>query len=235
MLVTGLATLIGVAGAEEVFAAERSQSTTRTASAARTSAESGIASVYSTDSGSRVASGGKLNPGALTAAHRTLPFGSKVLVTNKRNGRSVVVTINDRGPFIRGRVIDLTPAAAKQLGFSGLTSVSVEKHVPPKTLDAKTMDAKLIEPKPIETKPIETKAIATNSSEPTGFGLSSAATRPVTLKPLDTTGTVMKPGDAPISEPIADGKKGDRLKPAEKTLERDAVIKKPLETKAAAN
>jgi rare lipoprotein A len=229
MLVTGLAaTLFGVVGAEGVFAAERgaaerSQSTTRTA-AARPSSESGIASVYSTDSGSRVASGGNLNPGALTAAHRTLPFGSKVLVTNKRNGRSVVVTINDRGPFVRGRVIDVTPAAAKVLGFSGLTSVSVEKHVAPKT-----MDAKLIEPKPIETKPI-----ATRPSEPTGFGLSSAATRPVDMKPLDATGAVMKPGDAPISEPIADGKKGDRLKPAEKTLERDAVIKKPLE-KAVAN
>jgi rare lipoprotein A len=235
VLVTGLAAaLIGVVGAEEVFAVERGA--TARAPAARTSAESGIASVYSTDSGSRVASGGNLNPGALTAAHRTLPFGSKVLVTNKRNGRSVVVTINDRGPFVRGRVIDVTPAAAKVLGFSGLTSVSLEKHVSvEKNLAPKTVDAKLIEPKPIETKPIATKPIATGPSAITGFGLSSAATKPVVLKPLDTTGAVMKPGDTPISEPIADGKKGDRLKPAEKTLERDAVIKKPLEPKATAN
>jgi len=77
------------------------------------------------DSGT--ASGQKLNPQALTAAHRTLPFGSKVKVTNKHNGRSVVVTINDRGPFVRGRVIDVTPAAARVLGFSGLAQVSIDK------------------------------------------------------------------------------------------------------------
>ena len=85
--------------------------------------QAGIASVYSTDSGTGTASGQKLNPGALTAAHRTLPFGTKVRVTNKRNGRSIVVTINDRGPFVRGRVIDLTPAGARAIGFSGLTQV----------------------------------------------------------------------------------------------------------------
>ena len=87
--------------------------------------ESGVASVYSTESGSGTASGQKLNPGDLTAAHRTLPFGTKVRVTNKNNGRSVVVTINDRGPFVRGRVIDVTPAAAQALGFSGLTHVTL--------------------------------------------------------------------------------------------------------------
>lgn len=88
--------------------------------------ETGIASVYSHESGSGTASGQKLNGGALTAAHRTLPFGSKVKVTNKRNGHTVVVTINDRGPFRRGRVIDVTPAAARALGFSGLTQVTLE-------------------------------------------------------------------------------------------------------------
>jgi rare lipoprotein A len=61
----------------------------------------------------------------LTAAHPTLPFGSEVKVTNKSNGRSVVVTINDRGPFVRGRLIDVTPAAARVLGFSGLTQVTL--------------------------------------------------------------------------------------------------------------
>jgi rare lipoprotein A len=86
----------------------------------------GLASVYSTESGSRTSSGGRLNPGALTAAHRSLPFGTKVRVTNKKNGRSVVVTVNDRGPFVRGRVIDVTPAAAHVLGFSGLAPVSLE-------------------------------------------------------------------------------------------------------------
>jgi len=66
-----------------------------------------------------------MSPGALTAAHRTLPFGTMVQVTNTRNGRAVVVRINDRGPFIRGRVIDVTPAAAHALGFSGLTHVTL--------------------------------------------------------------------------------------------------------------
>src|ERR1044071_502947 len=85
-------------------------------------AESGIASVYAY-SGQRTANGERAQPSGFTAAHRTLPFGTRVRVTNKRNGRSVVVRINDRGPFVRGRVIDLTPAAAHALGFSGLASV----------------------------------------------------------------------------------------------------------------
>jgi rare lipoprotein A len=58
-----------------------------------------------------------MNPAKLTAAHRSLPFGTKVLVTNKRNGKSVVVRINDRGPFIRGRVIDVSKAAAANIGM----------------------------------------------------------------------------------------------------------------------
>ena len=74
----------------------------------------GVASVYSHESGSATASGEKLDREAFTAAHRTLPFGTKVKVTNKSNGRSVIVTINDRGPFVRGRVIDVTPAAARE-------------------------------------------------------------------------------------------------------------------------
>jgi rare lipoprotein A len=89
-------------------------------------AESGTASVYSYETGSKTASGERLNPGGLTAAHRTLPFGTRVRVTNKSNGRTVTVRINDRGPFVRGRIIDLTPAAANQLGFSGLAPVIVE-------------------------------------------------------------------------------------------------------------
>jgi len=90
------------------------------------SAQSGIASVYSVESGSKTASGGRLNPGTLTAAHRTLPFGTKVRVTNKHNGRSVIVTVNDRGPFVHGRVIDLTPAGARAIGFTGTVPVTVE-------------------------------------------------------------------------------------------------------------
>jgi len=86
--------------------------------------QTGIASVYAYK-GQRTASGQVANPAGLTAAHRSLPFGTRVRVTNLRNGRSVVVRINDRGPFIRGRVIDVTPAAARALGFSGLTRVSL--------------------------------------------------------------------------------------------------------------
>src|SRR6478609_4388657 len=88
-------------------------------------AEKGIASVYAYD-GEKTANGERANPRGLTAAHKTLPFGTKVRVTNKRNGKSVVVRINDRGPFVRGRVIDLTPAGAQALGFSGLAPVSLQ-------------------------------------------------------------------------------------------------------------
>jgi rare lipoprotein A len=94
--------------------------------AAAPQTETGIASVYSYEAGSITASGEKLNAEALTAAHKTLPFGTKVRVTNKNNGLVVVVTINDRGPFIRGRIIDLTPAGARALGFNGLAPVVVE-------------------------------------------------------------------------------------------------------------
>ena len=88
-------------------------------------AEAGIASVYAY-SGGKTASGERANLGGLTAAHRTLKFGTQVRVTNRRNGRNVVVRINDRGPFVRGRVIDITPAAARALGFSGLAPVTVD-------------------------------------------------------------------------------------------------------------
>lgn len=95
-------------------------------SVAIASAQDGIASVYSTSEGTRTASGRKLDNHALTAAHRSLPFGTNARVTNKRNGRSVVVTITDRGPFVRGRIIDLTPAGARALAFNGLARVHLE-------------------------------------------------------------------------------------------------------------
>jgi rare lipoprotein A len=86
--------------------------------------QSGLAAIYSYRGG-KTASGERTNPKNLTAAHRSLPFGTMVRVTSRKNQRSVVVRINDRGPFNRGRVIDLTPAAARQLGFSGLTMVDL--------------------------------------------------------------------------------------------------------------
>ena len=94
-------------------------------SAEKVSGQSGLAAVNSHHLG-RTASGESSEAARLTAAHRTLPFGTMVRVTNSRNGSSVIVRINDRGPFTRGRVIDLTPAAAHQLGFSGLTPVRLD-------------------------------------------------------------------------------------------------------------
>lgn len=87
------------------------------------SAQEGIASVYS---GERTANGEYASASGLTAAHRSLPFGTQVRVTNHQTGRSVIVRINDRGPFVRGRIIDLTPAGARALGMDGLAHVSVE-------------------------------------------------------------------------------------------------------------
>ncbi len=78
----------------------------------------GKASYYGSElSGRRTASGERFDPTALTAAHRTLPFGTRVLVTNTGNGRSVVVRINDRGPFHGNRMIDLSREAARQIGL----------------------------------------------------------------------------------------------------------------------
>jgi rare lipoprotein A len=75
--------------------------------------------------GRRTASGETLNTNDLTAAHRTLPFGTKVRVVNKKTGKSVVVRINDRGPYAHGRVIDLSKASAQAIGISGVGSVTV--------------------------------------------------------------------------------------------------------------
>jgi rare lipoprotein A len=90
--------------------------------ALRADAQTGIASVYS---GERTANGEYANATRLTAAHKSLPFGTLVRVTNKRNRRSVVVRINDRGPFVRGRIVDRTPAAAKAIGCNGLAPVDI--------------------------------------------------------------------------------------------------------------
>ncbi len=97
------------------------------ASASPALAQCGRASWYALHS--KTASGERMNPSAMTAAHRSLPFGTKVKVTNKNNGKSVVVRINDRGPFIRGRVLDLSKGAARELGFvqSGHTSICMAR------------------------------------------------------------------------------------------------------------
>jgi rare lipoprotein A len=86
----------------------------------------GMASFYGNESGSKTASGQRFNQNAMTAAHKTLPFGTKLRVTH--GGRSVVVTINDRGPFIRGRVLDLSTGAARAIGLTsrGVGHVTAE-------------------------------------------------------------------------------------------------------------
>jgi peptidoglycan lytic transglycosylase len=92
-------------------------------------AEDCVASVYavgdSSQPGTKTASGIPLDDNAMTAAHKSLPFGSKVKVTNKKSGDAVTVTITDRGPYVKGRCIDLSKAGASALGFAGLVLVSV--------------------------------------------------------------------------------------------------------------
>jgi rare lipoprotein A len=90
-------------------------------------AQSGIASVYGgKGEQQKTANGETTNASALTAASKTLPMGTHVRVTNRQTGRSVVVRINDRGPYVHGRIIDLMPAAARAIGCSGLAYVDVE-------------------------------------------------------------------------------------------------------------
>lgn len=91
-------------------------------------AQCGGASWYALDA--ITASGERMDPSAMTAAHRSLPFGTRLEVTNRRNGRSVVVRVNDRGPFVGGRILDLSKAAAAELGFvrAGHTKVCLERR-----------------------------------------------------------------------------------------------------------
>ena len=93
------------------------------------SAGSGLASYYSDKyQGRKTANGETFDVNKMTAAHKTLAFGTMVRVTNEQNGKSVVVTINDRGPFIKGRVIDLSPAAARRIDMvkAGVVPVKLE-------------------------------------------------------------------------------------------------------------
>ncbi|MGA7373819.1 MAG: septal ring lytic transglycosylase RlpA family protein [Methyloceanibacter sp.] len=90
-------------------------------------AQAQVATYYGKEfAGQRTASGEKFNPGAMTAAHRTLPFGTRVRVTNSHNGRSVIVRINDRGPFVKGRSIDLSSGAARAIGMGSAANVRIE-------------------------------------------------------------------------------------------------------------
>lgn len=94
--------------------------------AAPTTGQVGKASWYGPGfHGRRTASGEVFNKNALTAAHRTLPFGARVRVTHRATGRSVIVRINDRGPFVHGRVIDLSKASAQTIGIDGVADVTL--------------------------------------------------------------------------------------------------------------
>ena len=89
----------------------------------------GMASYYGSEfAGNRTASGERFDPGALTAAHRSLAFHSRVVVTNLTNGKEVVVRVNDRGPWGNGRIIDISHAAAREIGMhrSGTARVKLE-------------------------------------------------------------------------------------------------------------
>jgi peptidoglycan lytic transglycosylase len=101
----------------------RSNITESPAASYPTHFQSGLASWY--EHGGRTANGEAFKPDSLTAAHPTLPFGTRVKVVHSRSGRSVVVRINDRGPFVRGRVLDLSRGAARALGIAGVAVVTI--------------------------------------------------------------------------------------------------------------
>ncbi len=92
-----------------------------------TDARTGVASFY--DEGSRTASGQKYDPNELTAAHPSLPFGTRLRVTNVSNGRSVIVRVNDRGPFVPGRIVDVSHSAAQELDMIGRGTAKVKIDV----------------------------------------------------------------------------------------------------------
>jgi rare lipoprotein A len=125
--------------------------------------ERGIASWYGIKfDGQRTSDGEIYNMYAMTAAHKTLPIPSYAKVTNLENGRSVIVRVNDRGPFMRGRIIDVSYAAAYKLGMIGKGSarVEVESLVPgPGAPAAPTVAAAPVQPAPVDVKPIMTVAV----------------------------------------------------------------------------
>ena len=125
MLLLGV--FVGISLALPATALHAKQTQTHKSRTTHTKQMTGIASYYGGKfHGRSTASGEIFNKNAMTAAHRSLPFGTKVKVTNLRNGRSVLVRVNDRGPHVRGRVIDLSQAAAKKIGLKGVVRVKLE-------------------------------------------------------------------------------------------------------------
>lgn len=118
-----------VLGQQKAESKQAEPSTTAAAPASGGDAMSGLAAYYHSGlNGRRTASGQRYNAGAMTTAHPTLPFGTRVKVTNVKNNRAVIVRVNDRGPTQPGRVVDLSYAAARQLGIlrQGLAEVKLE-------------------------------------------------------------------------------------------------------------
>lgn len=123
-------TAFGQTPAEVIDGAWASMMPTHVLPSHKNEVQVGIASVYSRKEfpAGRTASGIRLDDSKLTAASKTIrPFGTKARVTNIKNGRSIIVTITDDGPHIRGRIVDLTPAGARALDFDGLARVVVER------------------------------------------------------------------------------------------------------------
>jgi rare lipoprotein A len=122
------------AAANRAFSARDAATTSACATPEARRIEQGRISMYGPRfAGRTTASGERYEPDALTMAHRTLPFGTLVRVTNTENGRSVEVRVNDRGPFVAGRIADVSPAAARILGMvaDGVVNGSIEVLAPP--------------------------------------------------------------------------------------------------------
>ena len=138
-------------------------------------AQEGLASVYSKEfNGKRTASGERYDSTRLTAAHRTLPLGTTVKVTNLGNGKSVRVRINDRGPHVRGRIIDLSSGAAAALGLrTGVARVRIEiLNLPGRTDWNAPHDVALTEHSELAGRPYRTRTIAQWIKSPLLYRLS---------------------------------------------------------------
>jgi peptidoglycan lytic transglycosylase len=129
---------------------------------------------------SRTASGEMMNPSTLTAAHRSLPFGTRVVVENLNNGQTVVVRINDRGPFVGGRIIDLSRAAAASIGMIGSGTAKVRVTT---TGSGSLQALGASQPKIIKTAAVETNPVA----EPERSAKMSAALKGVTSKRISSS------------------------------------------------
>jgi rare lipoprotein A len=158
-------------------------------------AADGTASFYGREEhGGKTASGERFDMNAMTAAHRTAPLGSRLKVTNLRNGSSVVVRINDRGPFVRGRIIDLSRAAAAQLGFigAGVTRVHIE------TADAGTPTGATSPTRVAEADPVTTGTVA---EKPTKKATREAHARAEAgAKPTETAAKPAETGTIVLAE-----------------------------------